>query len=228
MRFFAGPVGDLALIVESGDPVPTAPGVTFKSFDRAVVNETGDVVFGATIEYPNETTRYGMWVKRRDGLPVLLAISGIPLETPSGFAEVDDVRFAGPGTFNDLHQFAFRASSERGNGIYIADTRPGIPWLRILEPRSRRDQVTQDRVARISGRAMDETGIASVEFEVTPIGEKARKGIESPPGFESRPAARERRSKTGAFGLRSQWAGILFPSLRPTGWAMFPSRSSSR
>lgn len=170
---FAGRPGGLLPIVRAGDSVPTAPfGVRFRHFGRAVINETGDVVFGATIEYPNETYRDGIWIKRQDGPPVLIAVSGITLDSPAGPKELAFVDFAGPGTFNNLHQFVFKADTTDGEtGIYVADTRPGIPWLRLTQPRTRREQVTQARVARIAGRAIDETGIASVEYTVTPLGE---------------------------------------------------------
>jgi hypothetical protein len=170
---FAGRPGSLVPIVRAGDPVPTAPsGVRFRHFGRTVINETGDVVFGAIIEYPNETYRDGIWIKRQDGPPVLIAVSGITLDSPAGPKELAFVDFAGPGTFNNLHQFVFRAETTDGEaGIYVADTRPGIPWLRLTKPRTRREQVTQARVARIAGRAIDDTGIASVEYTVTPLGE---------------------------------------------------------
>lgn len=168
---FAGSPTAVEPIVRTGSQVPTAPeGVVFRGFHRTAINETGDVVFGATIEYPDETTREGIWIKRQSGAPVLIAISGIALDSPDGPVELHSVDFAGPGSFNDLHQFVFRASTGNGGGVYVADTRPGIPWLRLTQPRNRHEQVTQARVARIAGRAIDDTGIESVEYTVTPLG----------------------------------------------------------
>lgn len=173
---FAGFPGSLQRIVAGGDPVPTAPeGVVFGRFDKVVINETGDVIFGAEIWYPNETSRYGIWIKRADGGPVLLAISGMTIDTPSGGQEVEWVDFAGPGTFNDLHQFVFRATTREGEGVFIADTRPGTPIITVTNPRRRQDQVTQKRRIVIAGRAQDDTGIAKVEYKVVSVDPLGRK-----------------------------------------------------
>jgi hypothetical protein len=165
---FAGLPGALHPVVKAGDPVPTAPaGVVFDDvFSSVAVNETGDVVFKARIRYPNLGTRDGIWIQRASGGPVLIAIDGIPLPTPSGARIVTAVDFAGPGTFNDLHQFVFRATFATGDGIYLADTRAVAPWVRVIYPRRARDRVTRDAVYTISGTAEDDTGVAKVEYTI--------------------------------------------------------------
>jgi len=164
---FAGRPGALHPVVKAGDPVPGATGVVFDDvFSSVVINETGDVIFKARIRYPNEGTRDGIWIQRVSGGPVLIAVDGIQLPTPSGNQEVTAVDFAGPGTFNDLHQFVFRASFGDKDGIYLADTRATIPWVRVIYPRKARDRVTQDSDYTISGTAEDDTGVAKVEYTV--------------------------------------------------------------
>jgi len=164
---FAGRPGTLRPIVKAGDPVPGATGVVFDDvFSSVVINETGDVIFKARIRYPNDGTRDGIWIQRISGGPVLLAVDGIQLPTPSGDQEVTAVDFAGPGTFNDLHQFVFRATFGDKDGIYLADTRAVAPWVRVIYPRKARDRVTRDAVYTISGTAEDDTGVAKVEYTV--------------------------------------------------------------
>jgi len=164
---FAGFPGALQPIVRGGDAVPTTNGVTFHDvFGPAVVNETGDVIFKAVILYPNGGTREGIWIQRRSGGPVLIAANGVSLPTPSGNQVATSVDFAGPGTFNDLHQFVFRASFASGEGIYLADTRAVIPWVRVSYPRKPRDRVTKENSITIRGTAEDDTGIAKVEYTV--------------------------------------------------------------
>jgi hypothetical protein len=97
---------------------------------------------------------------------VLIAISGINLPTPAGMREVTDVDFAGPGSFNDLHEFVFRASFDDGQGIYVADTRPGAPTVQIAKPAKPRDRVTQNSKILVAGTAADDTGVAKVEYTV--------------------------------------------------------------
>lgn len=171
----AGTPGNLAPIVRSGSLVPTTTDVYFSFFDRAVINKTGDVIFGAGITYPNESTRYGIWIKRLTQDPVLIAISGIQLPGPDGDVDISYVEFAGPGSFNDGHQFTFLAGTGAGDAIFIADTRPGTPWLRLTNPRNRLGQVTTASVVRIAGKAMDDSGIAKVEYSVEPQGADATK-----------------------------------------------------
>lgn len=177
---FSGSAGALRPIVKSGDPVPTASGVVFEDVSQAaVVNETGDVVFKATIRYPNETSRQGIWIQRQSGSPVLIAVSGIKLPTPTGERIVSSVDFAGPATFNDLHQFVFRARFSNGesteDGIYVADTRPLIPWVRVSYPRKARDRVTRAASITIRGQALDDTGIEKVEYTAERTGKKRGK-----------------------------------------------------
>jgi hypothetical protein len=164
---FAGRPGALHPVVKAGDSVPGAPGVVFDDvFSSVVINETGDVIFKARIRYPNFGTRDGIWIQRVSGRPVLIAADGIQLPTPSGNQEVTAVDFAGPGTFNDLHQFVFRATFDSGDGIYLADTRATIPWVRATYPRKARDRVTRASVYTISGMAEDDTGVAKVEYTI--------------------------------------------------------------
>ena len=164
---FSGLPGAILALVKQGDPVPTAANVTFAGFSGAVVNSTGDVIFRATISYPNETEREGIWIQRRTGAPVLLAISGMDLPTPSGPREVTAVDFAGPGTFNDLHEFVFKAEfSGNDQGIYVADTRPGAPFVRATRPLKPRDFVTADSGVLVAGIATDDTGVGKVEYTV--------------------------------------------------------------
>ncbi len=175
---YAGQSGALRLIVKATDSVPTTVGVTFDDvFAPVVINKTGDVIFKATIRYPNESSREGIWIQRRSGRPVLIATSGIQLPTPAGLREVTDVDFAGPGTFNDLHQFVFRASFATGQGIYVADTRAVAPWVRALFPRKPRDRVTRERSMKIRGMALDVTGVEKVEYTVVREGKSRRKAI---------------------------------------------------
>lgn len=169
--------GALAPLVVSGDPVPTAAGVTFGTLHDAVVNSTGDVVFSAEILYPNHGSREGLWVKRLSGPPVLIACDGVFLPTPAGDREVSSVSYAGPGTFNDLHQFVFRASfTDGGEGIYVADTRPGAPVVFVRTPRKPRDFVTADRSVEVEGFVTDDTGVEKVEFTVAREIAASRKG----------------------------------------------------
>jgi hypothetical protein len=164
---FSGRPGAISPLVREGDGVPTTTGVTFSSMRGAVVNSTGDVVFRAQICYDGEGTREGFWIKRRTGEPVLVAIDGMKLPTPTGDREVSDVDFAGPGTFNDLHQFVFLATFDNGDrGIYVADTRPGKPFVVVRTPRKPRQFVTTEASVEVSGTAFDDTGIAKVEYTV--------------------------------------------------------------
>lgn len=163
---FAGEAGALAPIVRTGDTVPTTTNVVFSDITRACVNETGDVVFLASMLYPNQTTRPSIWVQRRTGDAVLVAASGVPFDTPSGSQEATDVNFAGPGAFNDLHEIAFEASFANGSGIYLADTRPGAPVITVSTPRRPRDFVTMQRFISVRGLAIDDTGVAKVEYTV--------------------------------------------------------------
>jgi len=165
---FAGQPGALHPVVKEGDAVPnTQTGAVFDDvFSSVVINETGDVIFKARIRYPNEGTRDGIWIQRASGSPVLIAIDGILLPTPSGARLVTAVDFAGPGTFNDLHQFVFRATFATGDGIYLADTRAVAPWVRVIYPRRARDRVTQDLFYTISGTAEDDTGVEKVEYTI--------------------------------------------------------------
>ncbi len=176
---FAGRIGELAPILVAGAKVPTTSDVVFSDLSLgAVTNETGDVVFKAKILYTNGGVRTGFWIKRADGDPVLLAVDGMELPTPGGNRTVDHVDFAGPGTFNGLHQFAFRARFSNGDGydegIYLADTRAMIPWVRVSYPRQARDRVTRAASITIRGVAIDETGIDKVEYTV--LAEKKRGG----------------------------------------------------
>jgi hypothetical protein len=174
---FAGVPGALKPIVRDGDTVPGKPGATFTNLAHACVNETGDVVFKADILYPNESTRPSIWVQRIDGNPVLIAASGVMLDTPAGAKEATNVDFAGPGAFNDLHEVVFKANfAANGSGVYIADTRPLIPWLRLTSPRKRRDFVTMDNFIVLKGTAQDATGIAKIEYSVTRSISKKKQG----------------------------------------------------
>lgn len=164
---FAGTPTAVSPLVFQGAVVPTTTDVTFGPLADAVVNSTGDVVFRATIDYPGQITREGIWIKRKTGPSVLLAVSGIQLPTPSGMREVESVDFAGPGTFNDLHEFVFWAQFVGGDqGIYVADTRPGAPAIHIARPVKPRDYVTQDTKIVVAGTAADDTGVAKVEYTV--------------------------------------------------------------
>jgi hypothetical protein len=164
---FTGQPGAIAPVVVAGSIVPTTTNVVFEDVSDAVVNSTGDVIFRAKIRYSDESSRKGIWVKRRTGPPVLLAIDGMTLPTPSGDREVTAVDFAGPGTFNDLHQFVFLAHfGETDQGIYLADTRPGAPVVFIRTPRKPRDFVTTASFVKVAGKATDDTGVASVEYTV--------------------------------------------------------------
>lgn len=163
---FSGKPGAISAQVLENSAVPTTTNVTFGSLSDAVANSTGDVVFRATIVYPGGATREGIWIKRRTGSPVLLAVSGMTLPTPSGDQEVTQVDFAGPGTFNDLHQVVFLARFGNSEGIYVADTRPVAPWLRAIFPRKPRDRVTRAKSITITGAAIDETGVSEVKYAV--------------------------------------------------------------
>ncbi len=163
---FAGPPGQVRLMVRDGDIVPATADVSFASIGQAVVNAGGDVAFTASIRYPNGGMRSGIWLKRRASDPVLIAIDGITLDTPSGRQEVTQVDLAGPGSFNDLNQLVFRATFANGAGIYLADTRPLAPWVRPIFPRRPADRVTRDKFIVISGEAIDDTGVARVEYTV--------------------------------------------------------------
>lgn len=174
---FAGVPGALKPIVRDGDSVPGKPGATFTNLAHACVNETGDVVFKADILYPNESTRPSIWVQRIDGNPVLIAASGVTFDTPAGAAEATNVDFAGPGAFNDLHEVVFKADfAASGSGVYIADTRPFIPWLHLTSPRKRRDFVTMNDFIVLRGTAQDATGIAKIEYSVTRSVQKKKQG----------------------------------------------------
>ena len=174
---FAGVPGALKPIVRDGDSVPGKPGATFTNLAHACVNETGDVVFKADILYPNESTRPSIWVQRVDGDPVLIAASGVTFDTPAGAKEATNVDFAGPGAFNDLHEVVFKANfAANGSGVYIADTRPFIPWLHLTSPRKRRDFVTMDNFIVLKGTAQDATGIAKIEYSVTRSIQKKKQG----------------------------------------------------
>jgi hypothetical protein len=174
---FAGSPGALHPIVRDGDSIPGKAGATFKNLAHACVNETGDVVFKADILYPNLATRPSIWVRRIDGDPVLIAASGVTFDTPAGAQVATNVDFAGAGAFNDLHEAVFTADFASGSGVYIADTRPLIPWLRLSSPRKRRDFVTTDNFVVLKGTAQDETGIAKVEYSVTRIVRKRKHGM---------------------------------------------------
>ncbi|MDD5201177.1 MAG: hypothetical protein PHC88_15405 [Terrimicrobiaceae bacterium] len=163
---FEGTPGTLHPIVRSGDSVPGAPGVVFSNLFRAGVNATGDVVFLANITYPNHATRRSLWVQRASGPPVLLAASGVSLDTPSGSKEALGVDFAGPGAFNDLNQAVFEASFANGRGIYLADTRPGPPVVTVTTPGQPKKFVTMSRKILVAGIAEDPTGVARVEYSV--------------------------------------------------------------
>jgi hypothetical protein len=175
---FAGTPGVLRPVVRDGDDVPGKPGANFTNLSHACINETGDVVFKADIQYPNQTTRPSIWVQRIDGSPVLIAASGVTFDTPSGPQEATSVDFAGPDAFNDLHQVVFKAGfAANTSGVYLADTRPLIPWLRLTSPRKRRDFVTTENFVELKGTAQDATGIAKVEYSVTrSIQKKKKKG----------------------------------------------------
>ncbi len=163
---FSGFPGAIAPQVLQGATVPTTTDVTFGPLSDAVVNSTGDVIFRAVIEYPNETSRTGIWIQRKTGPAVLVAVSGINLPTPAGLREVTSVDFAGPGSFNDLHEFVFRASFGDDEGIYVADTRPGAPIIFIAQPSRPRDRVTTKSSILVAGIATDDTGIDKVEYTV--------------------------------------------------------------
>lgn len=174
---YRGRPGALQLITRRGNRVVNAPaGTTFDTFFKAVTNETGDVIFDASIRYADFTQRRGIWIQRQSGEPVLIAVSGIRLPTPFGEREVESVDFAPTGTFNDLHQFVFRArfGDYDGllDGIFLADTRPLIPWVRATYPRRPRDRVTRAADIVIRGTAIDDTGIAKVEYTVSRDGKK--------------------------------------------------------
>lgn len=166
---FSGLPGAIVNKVLEGGIVPTTTSITFGTLSDAVVNSTGDVIFRATIIYPNESTRQGIWIQRRTGSPVLVAISGMTLQTPTGPREVTAVDFAGPGTFDDLHQFLFIAKfgDDEDEGVYIADTRPGAPLVTVTRPRKPREFVTTDTSVKVIGKATDDTGVAKVEYTVT-------------------------------------------------------------
>lgn len=174
---FAGTPGALHPVVRDGDSIPGRPDATFTNLAHACVNETGDVVFKADILYANFATRPSVWVKRIDGDPILIAASGVTFDTPSGAQVATDVDFAGAGAFNDLHEAVFTAAFASGSGVYIADTRPLIPWLRLSSPRKRRDFVTTDNFVILKGTAQDETGIAKVEYSVTRIVRNRKHGM---------------------------------------------------
>lgn len=163
---FSGLRGAIVPKVLEGATVPTTTDVTFGTLSDAVVNAAGDVIFRAEVRYSNGSTRQGIWIQRLSGPPVLVAISGMSLPTPTGPREVTEVDFAGPGTFNDLHQFAFLAKFGEEQGIYLADTRPGIPFVRATRPRRPREFVTTDRSVQVYGTATDETGVEKVEYTV--------------------------------------------------------------
>jgi hypothetical protein len=165
---FSGAPGLIAPAAVEGALVPTTADVHFSTLSDAVVNSTGDVIFRARIYYPNESSREGIWIKRISGDPVLIAINGMMLATPDGDREVESVDFAGPGTFNDLHQFVFLATFQNGDqGIYLADTRPGAPVVFVRTPRKARDFVTTKDRVEVSGLATDDTGVAKVEYTVS-------------------------------------------------------------
>jgi hypothetical protein len=167
---FSGAPGAISAVAVQGTTVPTTTNVTFGRLSNAVVNSTGDVIFRATIQYPNETSRTGIWLQRKTGPAVLIAVSGISLPTPTGLREVTSVDFAGPGTFNDLHEFVFKASfgdDDQEEGIYVADTRPGAPIVHIALPARPRDRVTTKSNILVAGSATDDTGIEKVEYTVT-------------------------------------------------------------
>ncbi|MGH8047276.1 MAG: DUF7453 family protein, partial [Chthoniobacterales bacterium] len=162
---FSGEPGAISPNALEGDLVPTTTDIHFGTLSDAVVNSTGDVIFRAQILYPNEGTRDGIWIQRRTGPPVLLAISGMTLPTPTGDREVEGVDFAGPGTFNDLHEFVFLAKFQNGDeGVYVADTRPGAPEVFVTRPRKPRDFLSTEDSVSVFGVATDDTGIEKVEY----------------------------------------------------------------
>jgi len=165
---FSGTPGAIAPVVLSKSTVPTTNNVKFTNLDNAVVNSTGDVIFHARIQYPDFGIRSGYWIQRRTGPAVLLAVDGMSLPGPDGQPrEVTSVDAAPTGTFNDLHEFVFKAEFENGDqGIYVADTRPGAPEVVVRSPRKPRDFVTPDGVVEVSGFALDDTGIEKVEYTV--------------------------------------------------------------
>ncbi len=165
---FSGLAGAISEKVLEGQAVPTTTNVVFGALSDAVVNSTGDVIFRATIRYPNESTRQGIWIKRQTGAPVLIAVDGMTLQTPGGPREVTGVDFAGPGTFNDLHQFVFLAKfGDTDEGVYIADTRPGAPFITVTRPRKPREFVTTAATVKVIGKALDDTGVQCVRYTVS-------------------------------------------------------------
>lgn len=172
---FAGPANALAPILFENTEVTPGSGIVFDKFGNAAINQRGDIVFSAEIRYPNNSLRPSIWIKRSGEAPVLLAATGVSFTGPTGLPQpATSVYFAGHRAFNDFYQAVFRVGFTGGaQSLFLAQTRPGIPVVRVTAP-NRRGQVTTRNSVSVGGTATNLSGIARVEYTVTPTSQNRR------------------------------------------------------
>ncbi len=176
LGLFSGTPGNVTRLFSDGDAAPGGgAGIVLTNLSSPAINARGDVVFKASILYPNFESRPSLWLKRAGEEPVLLVAQGNVFSTPTGPAAVTDINFAGHGAFNDLNQVVFILQLANGEGVYIADTRSGYPVVSISSPSRRAEQVVARPSTTIAGTATDATGVDRVEYRVTARGQTKKR-----------------------------------------------------
>jgi hypothetical protein len=138
-----GKSGSLAMVARAGDHAPgAADGVNFSRFYLNVLNDAGQIAFGADLT----DNRYGIWATDRSGAVQVIALEGGPLEVaPGDFRTINDLQIGTSGlffgdlsgtsgnsdgrssAFNNRGQFAFYATFTDGSrGIFVSN-RVAIP-----------------------------------------------------------------------------------------------------
>ena len=129
-----GAAADPSLIVRSGSHAPGTPaGVNFSYLGALSLNDAGQLMIVGILTGPgvDATNEAGFWVADGPGDIRLVVRYGDLLEVlPGDFRTVEEVTLIGisgtgdgrPSAFNDLGQFAFRASFTDGSeGIFVSN-----------------------------------------------------------------------------------------------------------